>query len=791
MPVPRVRVAAVNEHTGSAEFCASTDDRGFYALTGLRPETGYIIEIQCTKEGYRVVDGPGWVKKPRFVQEHGPMDGYKTIDWPGWIKLADGEILSDLDIVLATGGSVLGKIVDMSVSYDMEQLPAVLRNFRGDNENALFRKFMREAERPMSGVRIMLVEAADTAAKRVIQQTVSDETGRYVLADCPAGQYAIVAEPPAGAVIMNEKHSSRYRPVDIPASKDVSDVDFSFRLDSVSVAGRVTGISGKPIHDVQLSAELPVRDRGDGFTVLPDAGKVEATTDEQGLYCISGLTPMHIIHAAGIVWSNGESGGGEHAYRIRARGSGYATAQVDLPAIPRALADTAKAFIKAYMNEASLRDIPDERKVPPPSTQLLQYDPGGAIRVDLALEREATVSGRLIDTRGIPLASGSVRLAYAEPEQGQPKLLEIKKVIPDDVKTDESGGFGISKIPAGRYVFQTVIDSVGLLHARNEPLELRAGDTIRDLELIVESADDRGDLTGTVRDVTTNEPIPNFTVAVSAVASPSEPYPRYGDVTNDEAKKSFVIRGVSHGTATLQLSAPGYPPVEVQARVESGRTSTVIGYLAPEGRIEGIVTLNGVSVSGRVSVRLADGRPILESGSGAVPLRAIDATPDGAFSIQGLSPGEYLVRADALANPGPPPSYRYSWTKANVVAGRATRVNLTVEGFTTIHGSFLFPETYKYGWIQVYEGHVPASSPMEDEEAAWRLVRATADLSGQSGPYEITNLSPGTYTVIAFCFGRKGKTGAEYEQDRHHVSHLVTVGDGEELELNLEIETPP
>jgi hypothetical protein len=312
---------------------------------------------------------------------------------------------------------------------------------------------------------------------------------------------------------------------------------------------------------------------------------------------------------------------------------------------------------------------------------------------------------------------------------------------------------------------------------------------------MVEAREDRGDLAGTVLDASSGAPVPKFFVAVTDIESPSEPHPRHGDVIVEEGKNTFQIRAISPGAATVYFSAPGYASTETHVNVESGKSGAVSALLSPEGAIEGTVTLNGAPCSGRVSMRLADRRPMLEPWGGnpsfPAPARGADADAEGTFTVRGLSSGDYLVRADALAASGPPSLILHGWSKASVVAGRVTRVDLGLEGAATLRGNFTFPDGYKYTWLRVYEGALSTRLPLEDEFREWGLIRATADFAGKSGPFEVPNLAPGTYTVVGLCSGAANDAPPDArELQPAQVSRVIKIGD-DGVELDLEIEPPP
>ena len=76
---------------------------------------------------------------------------------------------------------------------------------------------------------------------------------------------------------------------------------------------------------------------------------------------------------------------------------------------------------------------------------------GDSAHADLYLIAEGTISGTVVDARGIPLWQADIQVYQQVPGQSEP-------VLTGSVRTDELGGFRINDVRTGRY---TVAVSIG------------------------------------------------------------------------------------------------------------------------------------------------------------------------------------------------------------------------------------------------------------------------------------------------------------------------------------------
>jgi hypothetical protein len=361
--------------------------------------------------------------------------------------------------------------------------------------------------------------------------------------------------------------------------------------------------------------------------------------------------------------------------------------------------------------------------------------------------------------------------------------LAVEDVAPDPTETDGEGQFTFECVPSGVFLFETDNRAGGSRKARNPPLDVREGEFISDIEVVVEAVEvededrEKGNISGLVVDGTSRQPIQVSSVTVIGLDAPGETSPVWGRTIPDDSREgAFLIEGISPGTATLQLSAPGYAPERVQVEVVSGRTREVSFSLTAEGVLLGYVTENGEAKEGASVTAF----PAEERGGASAY-----TSGEGYYELRGLKEGMYLVNASAWGGIMPRVvTFRSVW--ADVESGKATRVDLEVGGSAAICGTLSYPDEGVRGYIFVRDASSTGAVPPIDSRDYFEQIVAQALFVQRNGYYEIGNLPPGTYNVTARCHFFDQEAGNFIPVKER--SKIVSLSRGEIAEVSFDLE---
>jgi hypothetical protein len=342
-----------------------------------------------------------------------------------------------------------------------------------------------------------------------------------------------------------------------------------FRL---TITGRVTDSRGTPLKGAEVRAEPSGVENYSFGRVNPRRVKTTKTVaDENGCYRLKRLV-------GGIFPRIGDVGRYVQEYEIVADAKGYAPRKTRVARMP---------WQHGKLFEG----------------------------IDLALDKESSISGRAVDTRGRPLAGRVIHPVLNEESRDHIQ----EKVVPEPLRTDADGRFRFEKMTAGVYLFQTggyaddglkdqgggveyrMRGSEGLVPfyeqryrgrrfvvpqiSRSKPLVLGSGENLENADLIFEAPEDRGSIAGRVTDAVSGKPIEQFFFKIRHVELPGEGTPVWGRIRSGHQFRSlfpghetqgkrgrFLTEDISPGTVTLSISAPGYAAVETMVTVSSGQT---------------------------------------------------------------------------------------------------------------------------------------------------------------------------------------------------------------------------
>ncbi|NVM57356.1 MAG: carboxypeptidase regulatory-like domain-containing protein, partial [Desulfobacterales bacterium] len=344
------------------------------------------------------------------------------------------------------------------------------------------------------------------------------------------------------------------------------------------------------------------------------------------------------------------------------------------------------------------------------------------------------------------------------------------------------GRFKFDGVHAGSYFFEirTGIDPYDTQRARNEPLVVKAGDVIRDLEVIkdldviVEPAKERGKISGRVLDARSGKPIKAFSAKVTRVDSSGEGTPAIGRTTIDKSQEgAFLIEDISTGTATLQILAPGYAREKVRVKVVSGQTTDMTFNLEQGGKLQVYVTLNGKGqMAWVVSARPAGEGPDAEIST--------QMGKDGRYELTGLKEAEYLVRAPVPLSTGVRGRATVqinNRARVKIEAGKETRLDFELRDNAGIRGAFTGPDKDLSWRILIFDD---SAAVRDDSVSEVRQAHALVWKLEQGKHYEIRCLPAGTYRVVGRCCKKEKGWTAVMEK-----SKTVTVGAGQVAEVDF------
>jgi hypothetical protein len=397
----------------------------------------------------------------------------------------------------------------------------------------------------------------------------------------------------------------------------------------------------------------------------------------------------------------------------------------------------------------------------------------GEQRRDVRIEMtpSGAISGRVVDSRGLPMRNVVVELRRPWYLEGWRLLLEWNQLVnrlrgigktnrAATMATNARGEFNFSGLaPAQYYIRTSFTDEESLA-----PINLHAGASITDLRIVAPELSER-DIQGVIL-------APDGTVAASARVAVLRPsvVPLYETALLD----SQALRSRSRGQFTLTVPGPGrYLLVAagetangevMQAReevdVRESGLRDVRMQLRPPFRMSGRVTFEGnVPRSSSASdAMVLELYPMTVTIGAVAP--AVLPTTNGAFTLQGVTAGDYRVEVRPILTIPPsafvPPSLERAYVKSIRLDGKdvlnsglhlESPTNAAIEVVISMNGGTLAGHVLDAARNPVpnVNAVVVPNAPRRRRGDLYKYV-ATDD----SGNFQLTGLAPGDYKLFAW-----------------------------------------
>ena len=485
-------------------------------------------------------------------------------------------------------------------------------------------------------------------------QVVTDDAGRFVFAQLPAGRYTLTADKPGHVrTYYGSKRFGRGPAMPIALADGQRVVELSIRLlRGAVVEGTVVDEHGTPLSSAQVMILQPTFVNGvRKLTAVPNVTPW-ATTDDRGRYRIYGLAP------------------GE--YTVRAGGSplpggARLTTAADVEGATRELQSAARGAIDGSRVESPqvsrtgsyFPGVPD-----PAQAELFTLGPAEertGVDIQSVLVRSSRLEGLSIGPGGQPLTNVLVGIANL----GSGSLFSSPGII----RPRPDGRFALASILPGRYAFFGRGTDADTNPTPDIPLplwtwtEFTIGE--QDVSDVVMPFAPGVSVSGRLT-FQGSQPVPEVAkLRVSLTAVPAIP----GTMLNlpavtPQPNGTFEITGVPPGR--YRLSVAGAGAWSLRAAIVNGADMLDTPLEVPPGQNVGDVAVTLTDRAAEVSGTLFDqlGRPAPEYGVvmfstdrqhwATSPRRqtgVVKLASDGTFVVRGLPPGEYYLAA--VTDPDP------------------------------------------------------------------------------------------------------------------------------------------
>lgn len=153
--------------------------------------------------------------------------------------------------------------------------------------------------KPKAGLVVELLTTVPNGSRRPIAKATTSKTGKYVLTSVGAGTYDVSPSAPT-LVVPNQGQSGQSgKSVTIETGESVKGIDFDL-MSKGSISGKVRDITGEPVKG--QTVELILRGENNYSRPFYSSAPNDHTTNEEGVYRISGVPPGRYIVKVGIAY---------------------------------------------------------------------------------------------------------------------------------------------------------------------------------------------------------------------------------------------------------------------------------------------------------------------------------------------------------------------------------------------------------------------------------------------------------------------------------------------------------
>ena len=815
-PLPGVYVTARGEGLASA-VTVKTDRAGAYTLSGMGPGEHRVSAIAPSL-------------RFAFSQETGNE---------ATVALAPGQMLDGLDFHLAFGAGIQGYVVEEQgrpVPYAdvfiSTQQGSRLRMEKADEQGYFVSagltpgtRVLLQARRlglvspePVSveapshglssdvtlailpGARIegrvvrssgaaaanapVYLTTAQAFALRVNDVQSAGDDGTFSWDGLPAGEFAvgIVAQrtrdgmtaPSAEVRVAAGEKSEPVRLIwDGPVSEESrADRETGDR----AIRGRVTGRQGDPIPGVSINARSPTG-YGHRVETLHD-GTFEIAGIPAGIYALRAFHRNYTPAEATEVRA------GDHAVKIVLEEAARATGQIIDAATGQPIPEfeVAQASIRFLEREPSLAGVGWERA----------YDPEGRFSISLGLGRDARVilaraegyapqqqpigevtAGQEVANLVFRLRSGAVVEGVVRDVGGNPVSGASiyqgaqERRGPALARTGAHGDFRAEGLESGNIALTASHPNFA---PDTRTIDARLGGVTR-AEFVLSSG---GTVEGYV--LKGRNPISRQMVSLNIadrnenVVTDANGHYRFDRLPAGEGAVFVHLRGQASGGS--QFLRAQRAVIVAHNRV----TRVDFQFSEDDATIEGVVSIEGVPTAhAHVALTLVS--------SGGEQRTGTNVDANGFYRLENLMPGSAILEITTRGR-----GQRRSKTVAfEVQAGQRVLQDIDFGPEAVIAGTVRGGRQGEEVYISVLPGAVEAERPtLEEVQYLAALVTAHAPVS-PDGTFEVGNLEPGTYTVVAVAIQGEPDTELEAYLSARYASQIIEIEPGQPLNISLNL----
>lgn len=153
--------------------------------------------------------------------------------------------------------------------------------------------------RPKAGLVVELLTTDTNGPRRPIAKATTSKTGKYVLTSVGSGTYDVSPSAPTLVVPNQGKSGQSGKSVTIETGESVKGIDFDL-VSKGSISGQVRDVSGEPVKG--QTVELILRGEDNYSRPFYSSAPGDHTTNDEGVYRISGVPPGRYIVKVGIAY---------------------------------------------------------------------------------------------------------------------------------------------------------------------------------------------------------------------------------------------------------------------------------------------------------------------------------------------------------------------------------------------------------------------------------------------------------------------------------------------------------